>query len=53
MIETVVNMKDANGTLTGYLLNGNKCVPLDPKNKDYQEIQQWAAIDGNNITDPE
>ena len=27
-------------------------VPLDEKNIDYQEIQEWAAIDGNNITDP-
>jgi hypothetical protein len=27
-------------------------VPLDEKNTDYQAIQEWAAIDGNNITDP-
>jgi|TARA_R110002020_G_scaffold96544_1_gene231093 hypothetical protein len=52
MIETVVNMKDANGTLTGYLVNGVKTVPLDPTNRDYQKIQEWVAIDGNNITDP-
>jgi len=26
----------------------NEC----PENTDYQEIQAWAAIDGNNITDP-
>jgi hypothetical protein len=51
MIETVVNMRDANGTLTGYLMNGVSCVPLDPTNRDYQRIQKWAAIDGNNITD--
>jgi len=27
-------------------------VPLDEANTDYQEIQEWAAIDGNNIIDP-
>tara|TARA_B100001057_G_scaffold495143_1_gene593417 strand:- start:1473 stop:1661 length:189 start_codon:yes stop_codon:yes gene_type:complete len=27
-------------------------VPLDMANADYQAIQEWAAIDGNNITDP-
>ena len=27
-------------------------VPLDTANTDYIEIQAWAAIDGNNITDP-
>ena len=26
-------------------------VPLDPDNTDYQAIQEWAAIDGNNIID--
>jgi len=26
-------------------------VPLDEANKDYQAIQEWAAIDGNNIID--
>ena len=29
-----------------------KIVPLDEANTDYQAIQEWAAIDGNNITDP-
>ena len=29
-----------------------KSVPLDEANTDYQAIQEWAAIDGNNITDP-
>ena len=52
MIETVVNMKDANATLTGYLVTGVKTVPLDPTNRDYQKIQEWVAIDGNNIIDP-
>ena len=27
-------------------------VPLDEANTDYQAIQEWVAIDGNNITDP-
>jgi len=28
-----------------------KSVPLDEANTDYQAIQEWAAIDGNNIID--
>jgi hypothetical protein len=31
--------------------NRQKSVPLDPDNTDYQNIQKWAAIDGNNIID--
>ena len=27
------------------------CVPLDEANTDYQEIQEWAKIEGNNIID--
>jgi hypothetical protein len=27
-------------------------VPLDLRNTHYIEIQAWAEIDGNNITDP-
>ena len=27
-------------------------VPLDEANKDFQEIQEWATIEGNNIIDP-
>ena len=26
-------------------------VPLDEANTDYQAIQEWSAIDGNNIID--
>ena len=26
-------------------------VPLDTANTDYQAIQEWSAIDGNNIID--
>ena len=32
--------------------NRVKSVPLAEDNTDYQAIQEWAAIDGNNITDP-
>jgi len=28
-----------------------KSVPLDEANTDYQAIQEWSAIDGNNIID--
>jgi len=27
-------------------------VPNDEDNTDYQEIQEWAKIEGNNIIDP-
>ena len=27
-------------------------VPHSTQNVDYQEIQEWAAIEGNNIIDP-
>lgn len=43
-------MRDANNTLTGYLMNGNKYVPLDPTNRDYQKIQEWVAA-GNTIAE--
>ena len=32
--------------------NKQKSVPLDEANTDYQAIQEWAAIEGNNIIDP-
>ena len=34
-------------------INSNKVksVPLDEANTDYQAIQEWAAIEGNNIID--
>jgi hypothetical protein len=58
MINTVTKNYDAiDNTFCSYqvtYVNSNrvKSVPLDPANKDYQEIQEWAAIDGNNIIDP-
>ena len=27
-------------------------VPLDETNRNYQEVQEWAKIEGNNIIDP-
>ena len=35
-------------------VNSNRVysVPLDEANTDYQKIQEWAAIEGNNIIDP-
>ena len=45
----------ADGEWSSYkmtLINGKIwSVPLDEANSDYQAIQEWAAIDGNNITD--
>ena len=32
--------------------NKVKCVPHNEENTDYQAIQEWAAIEGNNIIDP-
>jgi len=31
--------------------NRVRSVPLDEANTDYQAIQEWAAIEGNTITD--
>lgn len=28
---------------TGYKVDGNKIVPLDPRNKDYRKVQEWIA----------
>ena len=55
MINTVeknyVNNKFENYKMT--LINNEVYfVPLDEANTDYQEIQKWAAIEGNNIIDP-
>ena len=32
--------------------NVSVSVPLDEANTDYQTIQEWAKIEGNNIIDP-
>jgi len=55
-IVSVTKQYDDNSVFYTYrvLYNTDKIcfVPLDPANTDYQAIQEWAAIDGNNIIDP-
>jgi len=46
-----------NGEFVSYQItytntNRVKSVPLDEANTDYQAIQEWSAIEGNNIIDP-
>ena len=55
MINTVTKVYD-NGILQCYTItyvnsNRQKSVPLVEANTDYQAIQEWAAIEGNNIID--
>jgi hypothetical protein len=58
MIDTVTkNYDDITNEFCSYqvtYVNSNrvKSVPLDEANTDYQAIQEWAAIEGNNIIDP-
>ena len=58
MINTVTKIYDKiENVFDGYqvtYVNSNrvKSVPLATDNSDYQAIQEWAAIDGNNIIDP-
>jgi len=43
-----------NNEFDGYEMVKNgitSTVPLDPDNTDYQNIQEWAKIEGNNIID--
>ena len=56
IINTVTKQYSAIGnTFSSYQIeyeNGTiVSVPLDEANTDYQAIQEWAAIDGNNIID--
>ena len=56
MIETVTK-NYADGVFVSYqvtYINSNrvKSVPIAEDNTDYQAIQEWAAIEGNNIIDP-
>ena len=57
MIETVEKIYHyLNNNFINYkmtLTNGKVySVPLDEANTDYQAIQEWAKIEGNNIIDP-
>jgi|TARA_B100000085_G_scaffold279271_1_gene302327 hypothetical protein len=55
MIDTVEKIYN-NGNFENYkvtFLSGKiSNVPLNPDNTDYQAIQEWAKIEGNNIIDP-
>ena len=48
----LVGATTSHGYVVVYNINETCSVPLDEANTDYQAIQEWAAIDGNNITDP-
>ena len=55
MINTVTKVYDE-GKLQSYKVtyvnsNVSRSVPLVEDNTDYQAIQEWAAIEGNNIID--
>ena len=55
MIDTVTK-NYLNGEFVGYKItyqnsNRQKLVPLDEANTDYQAIQEWVAIEGNEIID--
>ena len=55
MINTVEKIYDRNLFLNFKVTYENgitSFVPLDEANTDYQAIQEWAAIEGNNIIDP-
>jgi hypothetical protein len=56
MIDTVTkyyfNGVHAGFTVTYVNSNIQLSVPLAEDNTDYQAIQEWAAIEGNNIIDP-
>jgi hypothetical protein len=56
MINTVEKMYNEYGTSSGTYKVTNQdgtilWVPNDEANTDYQAIQEWAAIEGNNIID--
>ena len=56
MIDTVTKTYNENNEFCSYKVtytdsNIISSVPLDTANADYQAIQEWAAIEGNNIID--
>ena len=55
MINTVTKNYNVDNVFCSYQVtydNGKvSSVPLDEANTDYQAIQEWAAIEGNNIID--
>jgi hypothetical protein len=57
MINTVEKKYNENGEFACYkitFVNSDRIlnVPHSEDNRHYQEIQEWAAIEGNNIIDP-
>lgn len=55
MIDTVEKIYRENNKFCFKIVTTNneiKWVPNNLENTDYQAIQEWAAIDGNNIIDP-
>ena len=54
-ITSVEKNYNFNGQHNGYKMIKNNVtwfVPLKEANTNYQEIQEWAKIEGNNIIDP-
>jgi Tfp pilus assembly PilM family ATPase len=52
---SVTKQYNLENNLEAYVIvenNIKSTVPLDEANTDYQAIQEWAAIEGNNIIDP-
>jgi len=59
ILETVTKVYDQldNSIFIGYRVTNSQnnqvtFVPNNVANSDYQAIQEWSAIDGNNIIDP-
>jgi hypothetical protein len=47
-----INKKFSSYQVTYVNSNRVKSVPIAEDNTDYQAIQEWAKIEGNNIIDP-
>jgi hypothetical protein len=45
------NQEGENSEIKATIDGKEMYVPLDTDNRHYQAIQEWAAIDGNNIID--
>jgi len=51
-VEKIYNVLNEHNGFKMILSDGKEWfVPLDEENTDYQAIQEWAAIEGNNIGD--
>ena len=52
-VEKIYNVLNEHNGFKITLSDGKEwSVPLDEANTDYQAIQEWAEIEGNNIIDP-